>query len=154
MDIHHQMIIHNQPDRVYAALTRASDLEVWMGGPASARPEVGAAIEIQYDRGMRSLKLEVTHLEPGRVDWKVIQPMWPMDSAVEQRVTWTLEPYEVNTLVDFRMTGWPQDDGVLGSVSYKWATFMLRLKVYLGDTRDITTPTGEMNEALARTIFG
>jgi hypothetical protein len=48
-----------------------------------------------------------------------------------------LEPYEVNTLVSFRMEGWPRDDGVYASVSYKWASFMMRLKVYLGDTREI-----------------
>ncbi len=35
------------------------------------------------------------------------------------------------------MAGWPQDDDAYASVSYKWALFMVRLKIYLGDTREI-----------------
>jgi hypothetical protein len=37
------------------------------------------------------------------------------------------------------MEGWPQDDDVYASVSYKWASFMMRLKIYMGDTREIAT---------------
>jgi hypothetical protein len=36
MDIHHAMIVRGTPDKVYQALTRACDLEVWMGAPALA----------------------------------------------------------------------------------------------------------------------
>ena len=83
------------------------------------------------------LTMEITRLDPGRlVQWRVTQPIWEND-AVDQYITWTLEPYEANTLVDFRMVGWPQDDGVYASLSYKWAAFMFRLKVYLGDMREM-----------------
>jgi len=37
------------------------------------------------------------------------------------------------------MEGWLQDDDVYASVSYKWASFMVRLKIYMGDTREIAT---------------
>jgi hypothetical protein len=37
------------------------------------------------------------------------------------------------------MDGWPRDDDIYASVSYKWASFMVRLKVYLGDTREMNT---------------
>ena len=60
------------------------------------------------------------------------------DGAGERQVaTWTLEPFETSTLVDLRVEGWPQDDGVYASVSYKFATYMFKLKVVLGDTREI-----------------
>jgi uncharacterized protein YndB with AHSA1/START domain len=137
MDIHHEMIIHNRPERVYEALTQQGDLEVWMGAPTIARPEVSSIIEFQYNQGQRTLKMEITRLDPGKlVQWQVTQPIWEIE-GVDQVLTWTLEPYEVNTLVDFRMEGWPKDDGVYASLSYKWASFMFRLKVYLGDTREI-----------------
>lgn len=137
MDIHHEMIIHNTPGQVYGALTRLGDLEVWMGAPVRGEPEIGSVIEIQF--GQRTMKLEITALEVGKmVQWRVIEPMWPMEGIEqEQVVTWTLEPYEVNTLVSLRMQGWPRDNGVYASVSYKWASFMMRLKVYMGDTREI-----------------
>lgn len=137
MDIHHEMIIRNTPERVYEALTDVNKIAVWFGAPTAGRAEVGALIAIQFDRG--TLKLEVTRLAPGRqVQWKVVEAMWPMDGIDQvQTVTWTLEPYEVNTLVSLRMEGWPRDDGVYASVSYKWASFMFRLKVYMGDTREI-----------------
>lgn len=35
------------------------------------------------------------------------------------------------------MEGWPRDDGVYASVSYKWALFMMRLKIFMGDTHEI-----------------
>ena len=140
MDIHHAMIVRNTlPDRLYDALTQARDLEVWMGAPTLARPEVGSTIDIQFDQGQRILKMEVTRLDAGKVvEWRVIQPVWPIDE-VDQIITWTLTPYESSTLVDFRMNGWPQDDDVYASVSYKWASFMMRLKLYMGDARELAT---------------
>ena len=147
MEIHHAMMVHNKPDRLYEALTRQSDLQVWMGAPTLAKPEVGSTIKFQFDQGQRTLKMEVTRLEAGKqVQWRVIQPVWPIEAA-DQTVTWTLIPYESSTLVDFRMEGWPQDDDVYASVSYKWASFMVRLKIYMGDTREIATflPVEEKN---------
>jgi uncharacterized protein YndB with AHSA1/START domain len=140
MDIHHAMIIRNVlPDSVYDALTQARDLEVWMGAPTLARPEVGAAVEFQFDQGQRTLKLEIVHLEIGKlVHWRVLQPVWPIDE-VDQIITWTLIPYESSTLVDLRMNGWPQADDIYASVSYKWASFMMRLKLYMGDTRELAS---------------
>ncbi len=137
MDIHHEMIIHNTPERVYDALTQNGELEVWLGSPVFSQHEVGGVIEIRFDRG--TMKLEIVGLEAGRlVQWRVIAGMWPMEGIDQtQVITWTLEPYEVNTLISFRMQGWPQDDGVFASVSYKWASFMMRLKVFMGDTREV-----------------
>ena len=78
MDIHHAMIVHSAPDQVYRALTLQADLEVWMNAPALARAEVGSLIEFQYDQGQRIFKLEITRLEAdNRVEWRVLQPMWP-----------------------------------------------------------------------------
>ena len=83
--------------------------------------------------------MEITGLEGGKlVRWQVIQPVWPIE-ATEQIITWTLIPFEGSTLVDFRMEGWPHDDDTYASVSYKWASFMVRLKIYMGDTREIAT---------------
>ena len=140
MDIHHAMIVRNiTPDRLYEALTQQRDLEVWMGAPTLARPEAGSTLVVQFDQGERTLKMEVTRLEVGKqVQWRVIQPVWPTD-AVDQVIIWTLIPYESSTLADFRMEGWPQDDDTYASVSYKWASFMMRLKIYMGDTREIAT---------------
>jgi hypothetical protein len=62
-------------------------------------------------------------------------------------ITWTLSRYDDKTLVDFRMGGWPQDDDIYASVSYKWASYMMRLKIHLGDTREMDTflPIEEQN---------
>jgi hypothetical protein len=57
MDIHHAMVVHNQPDRLYQALTQPRDLTVWMGAPTLARPEVGSVIEFHFDQGQRILKI-------------------------------------------------------------------------------------------------
>lgn len=137
MEIHHELIVRSAPRRVFDALTQAADLSVWMAAPVVGRVEVGEVIEIQYPN--RTMRLEISGREEGRmVQWRVIAPMWPVEGIDQpQVITWTLEPYEENTLVSLRMQGWPRDDGVYASVSYKMASFMLRLKVYLGDTRDI-----------------
>src|SRR5512146_2099425 len=99
MDIHHEMIVHNTPEKVYEALTRAEDLAVWWGAPVAGRSEVGAVIEIQFDRN--TMKLAITGLEEGRlVQWRVIQGMWPIEGiTAEQVMTWRIEPYETNALV-------------------------------------------------------
>ena len=139
MHIHHAMVVHNQPDRLYEALTQPRDLAVWMGAPTLARPEVGSVIEVHFDQGQRILKMEITGLEGGKlVRWRVIQPVWPIEAA-EQIITWRLLPFEGSTLVDFRMEGWPQDDDTYASVSYKWASYMVRLKISMGDTRELAT---------------
>jgi uncharacterized protein YndB with AHSA1/START domain len=141
MDIHHAMMVRNKPERLYEALTWPEDLSIWMDAPALARAEVGSTIEFQYDQGQRTLEMEITRLEAGRlVQWRVGQPMWPADAiALKQTITWTLTPYESSTLVDFRMQGWREDDEAYASVSYKWASFMMRLKIYMGDIREIAS---------------
>jgi uncharacterized protein YndB with AHSA1/START domain len=153
MDIHHAMIVHKPPERVYEALTQPNDLKVWMDAPTTARPEVGSVVAFQFEQGQaqggRSLIMEITRLEAGKlVQWRVVQPMWPGDTS-DQVLTWTLTPFEVNTHVDFRMAGWKQDDSVYASVSYKWAAFMTALKMYLGEPRDIAAflPVVERNIA-------
>lgn len=140
METHLAMIVRDQsPDRLFAALTQQSELAVWMDAPTLARPEVGAMLEFQYDQGKRTLKLEVIALEAGRlVQWRMRQVPWTSE-PVDQVVTWTLTPYESSTLVDFRMEGWQEGDENYASASYKWAMFMVRLKVYLGDRREIAT---------------
>jgi uncharacterized protein YndB with AHSA1/START domain len=139
MDIHHAMVVHNQPRRLYEALTQLHDLAVWMGAPTVGGPDVGSVIEFHHDQGQRILKLAITDLEDGKlVRWRVVQPVWPSDAA-EQVIIWTLLPFHGSTLVDFRMDGWPRDDDIYASVSYKWASFMVRLKVYMGDTREMAT---------------
>jgi uncharacterized protein YndB with AHSA1/START domain len=137
MDIHHATIIRQIPRRVYRALTEQDEISVWMYGPTLASVEINSVIEIQYDQGTRSLKMEVIHLEPEKqVQWRVIQPVWP--GVGNQVITWRLTPIERSTLLDFRMDGWTQDDDTFASLSYKWASFILRLRLHLGDTREIT----------------
>jgi hypothetical protein len=139
MDIHHAMVVHNQPRRLYEALTLLPDLAVWMDAPTEGVSLVGSVIEFQHDHGQRILKLAITDLEDSKlVRWRVVQPVWPSDTA-EQFITWTLRPFHGSTLVDFRMDGWARDDDTFASVSYKWASFMVRLKVYMGDTREMAT---------------
>jgi uncharacterized protein YndB with AHSA1/START domain len=139
MNIHHANMIHKvSPQRVYEALIQPSDLEKWWGVPTTARAEAGSTFEFKFPGQQRGLKFEILRLEPGKlVQWRVIQPVWPVEPGMEQVVTWTLEPFETSTLVDLRVEGWPQDDGVYASVSYKFATYMFKLKVALGDTREI-----------------
>ena len=138
MDIHHATILRDQPPaRIYAALTQPDDLRVWMSAPVLGQSEVGTLLEFQYDGGRRTLKMEIMRLEPDQVvQWRVIEPMWGVGAGM-QVITWTLTPYESSTLIDFRMEGWEQDDEVYASVSYKWASFMMRLRLFLGDRRDV-----------------
>jgi uncharacterized protein YndB with AHSA1/START domain len=141
MDIHHAMIVRCRPERLYQALTRAEDLSVWMAAPAVIEPpgiaEVGAAIEFQY--GQRLLRVEIIGLEAEKtVRWQLTRSIWALEHAgAPQVITWTLSPYETSTLVDFVMQGWAEDEEAYPSVSYKWASFMMRLKMYLGDLREI-----------------
>lgn len=139
MDIHHAAMIHNAlPIRVYEALIRQSDLSIWWSAPVVTRPVVGSTVEIQFDQGQRVFTLEIVRLEEGKlVQWRVVQPMWPVEPGMEQVITWRLEPHDTSTLVDFRVNGWLQEDGVYASVSYKLAIYLFKLKVYLGDTREI-----------------
>lgn len=139
MDIHHAMVVHAQPTQLYDALTQPQALEGWLGAPTVAHPVVGSVIDVQFDQGQRILKLEITDLQDEkRVQWRVMQPVWP-SVASTQIITWTLQLWAGSTVVDFRMDGWPQDDDIYASVSYKWASFMVRLKFALGDTRELAT---------------
>lgn len=140
MDIHHACVIRTGIERAYEALTRPGDLSAWMDAAVEGVPEVGAEIAFLYDQGRRALKVQVTRLEaPHQVQWRVVQPIWP-STGVEQEVTFMLStPWEAGVLLDFRMTGWPGDDDDYASVSYKWACFLFRLKVFLGDRREIAS---------------
>jgi uncharacterized protein YndB with AHSA1/START domain len=140
MDIHHAMAVRTDIERVYEALTQPGDLSIWMDSAVDGTSEVGADIEFIYDQGKRTLKMQITRLEaPNLVQWRVTHSFWP-SRDVEQVVTWTLStPWESGVLVDFRMTGWTADDDLYASSSYKWACFIFRLKLYLGDRREIAS---------------
>ena len=143
MDIHHGMAVRSaEPERLYKALTRQDHLAIWMGVPTSARPEVGALVEFQIDQGKSIMQMEVVRLEADAlVQWRQIRPTWQTGSGVSmpnQMITWTLStPWESGTLVDFRMEGWLEDNEAYSSNSFKWASLMLRLRVFMRDTRDV-----------------
>lgn len=143
MDIHHGMAVRAaEPERLYKALTRQDDLAVWMGVPTLARPEVGSLVEFRINQGKSIMQMEVIRLETDSlVQWRQIQPIWQTSKGVsmqDQIITWTLStPWESGTLVDFRMHGWLEDGEAYSSNSFKWASLMLRLRIYMGDTRDV-----------------
>jgi uncharacterized protein YndB with AHSA1/START domain len=142
MDIHHGMAVRAEPERLYKALTRQDDLAAWIGVPTLARPEVGSLVEFRINQGKSILRLEVIRLEPGSlVQWRQIQPIWQTGTGIsmpDQIITWTFStPWESGTLVDFRMSEWLEDGEAYSSNSFKWASLMLRLRVYMGDTRDV-----------------
>ena len=144
MDIHHGMAVRAaEPARLYKALTRQDDLAVWMGVPTLAQPEVGSFLEFRINQGKSIMQMEVIRLEQDSlVQWRQIRPIWQTSTEVsmpDQIITWTLStPWESGTLVDFRMGGWLEDGEAYSSNSFKWASLMLRLRVYMGDTRDVT----------------
>ena len=143
MDIHHGMAVRAaEPERLYKALTRQDDLATWMGVPTLARPEVGSFVEFRINQGKSIMQMEVIRLETDSlVQWRQIQPIWQTSKGVsmqDQIITWTLStPWESGTLVDFRMNGWLEDGEAYSSNSFKWASLMLRLRIYMGDTRDV-----------------
>lgn len=143
MDIHHGMVVRGaKPERLYEALTQQEDLAIWMGASSLARPNVGSIVEFQFDQGKFIMQMEVIRLEASSlVQWRQIRPVWQTMSGVSmpgQLVTWKLStPYEGGTLVDFRMGDWLEDDETYSSNSFKWASLMLRLRVYMGHTRDV-----------------
>lgn len=143
MDIHHGMAVRAaEPERLYKALTRQDDLAAWMGVPTLARPEVGSLVEFRINQGKSIMQMEVIRLEADSlVQWRQIRPIWQTASGVsmpDPMITWTLStPWESGTLVDFRMGDWLEDGEAYSSNSFKWASLMLRLRIYMGDTRDV-----------------
>jgi uncharacterized protein YndB with AHSA1/START domain len=143
MDIHHGMAVRAaEPEQLYKALTRQDELAAWMGVPTLARPEVGSLVEFRINQGKSIMQMEVIRLEvDSLVQWRQIQPIWQTSRGIsmpDQMITWTLStPWESGTLVDFRMSEWLEDGEAYSSSSFKWASLMLRLRVYMGDTRDV-----------------
>lgn len=145
MDFHHGMIVRTHQERVYQALTQAGHLSVWMAAPVSVEPpgliEIGSIITFDYSQGQdpgRSLIARVRELIPGKlIRWEMERTVWQMPSGAPQAILWTLNDYAGSTLVDVRVGAWPGDDETYASVSYKLASFMMRLKIYLGDLREI-----------------
>lgn len=142
MFIHHDMIVRASPEQVFHALTHVEDLSTWMAAPTTISPPgqaaEGSIIAFQYGP-QRSLIVQVAALEMGRLlRWQISQAMWQRNQPeLPQAATWTLTPYESSTLVDLRLDGWGEEEEAYASVSYKWASFMMRLKIYLGDLREI-----------------
>lgn len=151
MVIHHDMIVRTSPERVFHALTQPKDLSTWMAAPTAIDPPgqaaVGSVIAFQYGP-QRSLIVQVTAVEMGRLlRWQISQPMWQRNQPeLPQTATWTLTPYESSTLVDLRVDGWDEEEEAYASVSYKWASFMMRLKMYLGDLREIVDMLGTIEQ--------
>jgi uncharacterized protein YndB with AHSA1/START domain len=131
MDIVHEMIARTHPEVVYRALTESSGLESWFAPEVQAQPQVGSIAEFWFDDGTRSIKVEIQELVPdSKVVWKILQGMPGWDDVLGI-ITWTLTLVEWGTIVHFRHSGWPSQEGAFPSLNFKWATFMSRMKAYV-----------------------
>jgi uncharacterized protein YndB with AHSA1/START domain len=132
MDILHAMMVRSGPQEIYRALTEPEGLSAWFGPECRAEPRVGSPVEVMFhDRHNYSLEFEVIDLEPGaRVVWKVIRAIPGWDDF-PSTVAWTLILHESSTIVELRHSGWPDGHEAYPSVSFKWAEFMIALRVYV-----------------------
>jgi uncharacterized protein YndB with AHSA1/START domain len=60
MEILHEMLARTTPEIIYAALTDQSGLASWFTTDARAEAKIGSLVEFKFDRGERTLRVEIT----------------------------------------------------------------------------------------------
>lgn len=127
----HETIMRVSADKLFKALTEQDGLRAWLTPEAIVEPPPGTQVILPFDNGQRALTMEVVELIPERkVKWLMREGFgdWEQENDV---LTWQLAPMERGTLIHFTHDGWTTTDGAFASVSFKWAWFMVNLKLYV-----------------------
>jgi predicted ester cyclase/uncharacterized protein YndB with AHSA1/START domain len=158
-DIIHQLSIKASADRVYRALTEASDLAGWWTTDVVAEPTMGSVAAFGFGDRRTVIRMRVEELFPSSlVSWRCLGGI---EEWTDTTLRFELKPTDRGTLLVFRHLGWKSADGVFGLCSFDWAHYLMSLRSLVEEGRGnphfsvpATHGTRPANKELVRRLYG
>lgn len=129
-EILHRVEIHEDPARVYAAVTQERGLKAWWTPMVEAKPEIGSVAKFRFGDGEHGPDMEIKALETDR------KAVWEctggIDDWIGTELSFDIQPSDKGSVLRFRHSGWATASDFYGHCNCKWGFFLgVSLKSYL-----------------------
>lgn len=125
----HEIAIAAPVERVFAALTAATELRQWWTTDSVAEPIVGTVAEFGFGNRSTVFRMRVAQLEsPHRLVWECLGDP---DEWAGTTLTWDIKPEEQGSRLRFVHSQWQATDGMFAFCNSTWGELMFRLRRHL-----------------------
>ncbi|MFD2515407.1 SRPBCC domain-containing protein [Pontibacter locisalis] len=148
-NIYHQVLIHASCATVYEAITTQKGLSEWWIADCKVKPEVGFVNEF-HTEGHANVYMKVLTLQPDSfVKWEGVESG---DAWTGTHVTFALSEKSDFTCLDFKHTGYADEDELYATCNYHWARHLYMLKVLCETGFTLLDRKQEAKECLAVSV--
>jgi uncharacterized protein YndB with AHSA1/START domain len=126
--IRHDFFIRSTPDKVFRAITTASEVDKWWSLECSGTPAMGGEYHLFFGEDW-DWRARVSRYEPDSTfEWEMTVSM---DDWIGTKVGFELSPTDGGTKIRFYHSGWTEESEHFRISSYCWAMLLRLLKVYV-----------------------
>jgi hypothetical protein len=126
-EIHHEIKVRAEPDRICEALTSPTSLEAWHGGRVTV---ANGGLRFEFADGAPTFRWAVEPAKSGtEVLWRCLEG--PGDSAGTEAWFKISAADKGRTLIEFVHRGWPHTGGNFRKCNTQWAILLHHLRQYL-----------------------
>ncbi len=126
VQLHHQVPIRANPDKVYAAVATTEGNRGWWTADSKVDTRVGGQAEFGFDHRGAVFHMTIEKLSPNRevvMSCRGDHPEWNGTT-----LTWRIEREGDETLLQFTHSGWQSMTPFCASCNSMWGQLMFRLK--------------------------
>jgi Activator of Hsp90 ATPase homolog 1-like protein len=126
-EIHHEIKVRAEPDRIREALTSPTSLEAWHGGRVTV---ANGGLRFEFADGAPTFRWAIEPAKSGaEIVWRCLEG--PGDS-VGTEASFKFSPADKGrTLVEFAHRGWPHTGGNFRKCNTTWAILLHHLRQYI-----------------------
>lgn len=140
--IYHQVTIKAVRPKIYEAITTQAGLSRWLTPDCVVKPEVGFVNEFRFGTDAH-YRMKIVLLQPGlSVEWKCMNLH---DDWSGTQLAFHLADKGGQTCLDFKHTGFSNENEEYAASNYRWAGFLRTLKEYC-ESADIQSHSAKLDE--------
>ncbi|MBV8091988.1 MAG: hypothetical protein JOY71_30555 [Acetobacteraceae bacterium] len=125
-EIHHEIKVRAEPDRIRKAVSNPADLEAWYGGKVSL---AGGVVRFDFADDAPTFRWRVEAVSPNEILWKCVQgPGDAVGTEASFRISGADKGRE---LIQFVHRGWPHTGGNFRKCNTQWAVLLHHLRQFL-----------------------
>jgi len=126
-NIHQQLKIKTQPDKVYHAVSTIEGFSNWWTPDTTGSTEVGGMVSFHFGADYYK-EFEVMRMEDRVVEMKCLHAV---EEWINTKIIFMVEPIEIGSLLRFSHSDWKSDESTMFyQCSFDWAMFLRSLKKY------------------------
>ncbi|HEX6567068.1 MAG TPA: SRPBCC domain-containing protein [Chthoniobacterales bacterium] len=132
--IRHQVSIRVPATDLYHAISTETGIGSWWDKPDTVRSEAGTVLEFRPGPGHGVLKMKVLiNTRDRHVEWECISThakSSPASAWTGTHVIFEISEQDGTSVLNFRHTGWDEDNEYFAFCNYNWGVALQKLKLH------------------------